>query len=324
MGGIRQGACCRAQSRVFVRHDTEITDLHWLAGGLLLTADSDGEVRVTSPDSGETTVYPVVDDQGHQVIFSQDGQTMLRFDYDLDGRVVDLATGATLSNVDGPIDNGFSLGGGNWLIGYYEGRAHLLSDGNDVVLQAQEAGLIAAATSPDGTQVAAIDVNGRLGVWNAATGARLDDGQTLPEARLATVNWSPDGTGLIVAGQQTARLDAALVPVWGPFETGAALGTALIVPSPAGDRVAVAITDWETNRLRIDDAASGESLFETGDFDAQISGVAWSPAGTRLLAWGGEGPPGQEVGFARIPGSGDRRTGPPHPPPGLGHIWRFL
>jgi hypothetical protein len=117
-----------------------------------------------------------------------------------------------------------------------------------------------------------------------------------------------DGAGLIVAGQQTARLDRALAPVWGPFETGAALGTAKIVPSPTGDRVAVAITDWETNRLRVYDAASGAIVFETGRFGTQVSDVAWSTAGTRLLAWGQEESSDQVVGFAQI---WDLATGAP-------------
>jgi WD40 repeat protein len=79
----------------------------------------------------------------------------------------------------------------------------------------------AAALSPSGKQVATADLDGYLHIWNAQTGKPELPPIRAAENALNSVNWSPDGSRVVTAGDDIRLYDA---------NNGQEIGTPLPVP----------------------------------------------------------------------------------------------
>jgi WD40 repeat protein len=83
----------------------------------------------------------------------------------------------------------------------------------------------AAALSPSGQQVATADLDGYLHIWNALTGRPELPPIRAAENALNSVNWSPDGSWLVTAGDDIRLYDA---------NSAQEIGTPLPVPHASG------------------------------------------------------------------------------------------
>lgn len=128
---------------------------------------------------------------------------------------------------------------------------------------------------------AGFDAGRSIGIWDATTGVlelRLD-GHTANVEDHAT---SPDGRHLVTTGQDsTALWDLASgQELWRTDTLGPAYGVAY---HPAGDRVAVGT---ESGLVHLLDASDGAELATLDGHTAVVRGVAFDPAGTRLVTAG--------------------------------------
>jgi WD40 repeat protein len=142
--------------------------------------------------------------------------------------------------------------------------------------------------SPDGSQLASIDSDGTLAVWDMATGTRRFDCNGHRGARNhRSLAFSPDGQRLVAAGADHT------VKVW-EVRSGAALcalsGHAgpvkAVAASPDGQRFATGGTD---GAVKLWEAAAGKEAFSFEGHAAAVQSVAFSGDGKQLLSAGVDG-----------------------------------
>ena len=136
--------------------------------------------------------------------------------------------------------------------------------------------------SPEGGRIASASQDNTVGVWDAASGARLFVCRG-HSGGANGVAWSPDGRSLAsVSGGQDLRLwDAGNGSERGRFSPQTLWAIAW---SPDGRLLAAG---WE--RLEFIDAATGAAVWQAAETAGSVRRVAWSPDG-RLVAsahWGG-------------------------------------
>jgi WD40 repeat protein/serine/threonine protein kinase len=157
------------------------------------------------------------------------------------------------------------------------------------------------AWSPDGDRLVGIYRRGFYSSVDCLTSPTIWDthtGEVLlqftgheDEANVLSVDWSPDGSSILTAGDDsTARIWEA--------DTGMAIMTItghtdIVFDadwSPAGNRIATASAD---GTARIWDALTGNELLTISKHTGGVTGVAWSPDGARIVTV-------SEDGLARV------------------------
>jgi WD40 repeat protein len=141
------------------------------------------------------------------------------------------------------------------------------------------------AFSPDGAELASVDLDGTVRLWDPETGQELR--AITGHADVSSVVFSPDGTMLASAGVD------GTVQVWDPA-TGKELHTlsghssavTSVAFSPDGALLASGSLDG-TVRLRI--AATGEELHTRIRHAGQVWAAVFSPDGTMLASVGDDG-----------------------------------
>jgi len=166
----------------------------------------------------------------------------------------------------------------------------LLASHLRLVLSGHEYGVLTAAYSPNGKQIATIGIDGTVEVWDAASGVELFSmpGTTQPGDALGTqrLAYSPDGMNLVTG-------DRDLVKIW-EAGTGAEIATLAghtgevwaVAYSPDSARIASAGVD---TTARIWEASTGRSLLTLAGHEAAIEGLAFSPKGDKLATAGDDG-----------------------------------
>ncbi|HTU17808.1 MAG TPA: protein kinase, partial [Gemmataceae bacterium] len=301
----------------------------------LASASGDGTVRVWDAATGqELLALKGHTDSVRSVSFSPDGRRLASASYDGTVRVWDAVTNHAVFTIMG---HGGSVGDVSFSP---DGRrlASVMSHSVSVwdAATGQELLTIKGSTrikasmtlidtvwgvsfSPDGRRLALSGGDGRVRVWDAATGQELltlkghtdavfgvsfsPDGRRLASAgedrtvrvwdaatgeELLTlkghypVSFSPDGRRLASAGEdRTARVwDAATGQELLTIKAGSPLSF-----SPDGRRLASA---GEDNTVRVWDAATGQELLILKGHTSSVSGVSFSPDGRRLASAGND------------------------------------
>jgi hypothetical protein len=134
------------------------------------------------------------------------------------------------------------------------------------------------AWKPDGSQLAAVNAERQLTLWDAATGKPWKS-LTLPPGGTGTLAWSSDGR-IIATGVGTAihLWDEQLKPL--QILPGHREGITRLAWSPDSTRLASAGGDTSA---KIWDIRSGWALHTLLGHGAPVHGVAWSPDGSRLV-----------------------------------------
>jgi WD40 repeat protein len=159
--------------------------------------------------------------------------------------------------------------------------------GDEVVFEGHQAGISMISWSPDGNEIASADLNNGVSIWNATTGEeRLTLSGTV-------VNWSPDGTQLIVVSKSRFGGDDT-VTIY-DATSGESLRT-LPVELPENPLYAqLGIAIWSPDGRWIATTSGqdfGRSILlqiwdaETGTLRHNLQGdnVSWSPNGSRIAA----------------------------------------
>jgi WD40 repeat protein len=141
-----------------------------------------------------------------------------------------------------------------------------------------------AVFSPDGQQVLTGGYDGRLRIWNAASGAQLRE-ISGPSGLVTAVGFSPNGR-LIFSGS-----DNGGVRLWNAESgtlvrdiNGHSTRTVAVAFSPSGSRILAAN---ENHRVQLWNASSGTLIREYKIANSSlIFAVAFSPDGTRVLLGG--------------------------------------
>lgn len=279
-------------------HDNTIVNLAYSPDGtLILTGSSDKTARLWEA----ATLAPVATLEGHTsyvngVAFSPDGSRIVTGGSDKSTRLWDVATGtqAVLHEQErgNVLSVAFSPDGSRIATGNSYGNIRLFDAATLTELAywegAHSADVRSVAFSPDSARLAAASFDQAVNVWDVASGQLLASapGHTRPVGNVAL---SPDG-GAILAGSYdgTLRLwdlagDDAHPAFEVPQGVGAANDSVTIASfSPDGTRVA----SIYSSTLHVWDMASGELLFEVGDYDlGSFYGMNYSPDGA-LIAVG--------------------------------------
>ncbi|MFN0054771.1 MAG: WD40 repeat domain-containing serine/threonine-protein kinase [Planctomycetales bacterium] len=223
-----------------------------------------------------------------------DERRLVAVDYDGRGRIWDLASGestAAWQVVSPLVCAAFSPVGDRLAIGSQSGNKpielKLLESvtGQELFsLAGSSGGVRSLAFSPDGSQVAGADQNGRVHVWDASSGAKVAE---LPvDPRPGCVAFSPDGRRIAAGCAATAdsnnggtvvvvSIDGAGEPLRYRQHTRYVSAVAF---DSAGGRIAS--VDWDGN-VGIWNSSTGETIATWHDVQ-HVRSIAFSPDGQRL------------------------------------------
>lgn len=146
--------------------------------------------------------------------------------------------------------------------------------------------LMDVAYSPDGTQLAGVDLDGVITVWRGKDGG-VSTTLTANRRGLLSVRYSPDGRSLVAAGfDGIARIwDVAGHRIVTELQ-GHSAPITRVVFSPDGNRVATASRD---GTARVWDTSSGRQLLVLRAHTDQVLGLAFAPDGMTIASAGGDG-----------------------------------
>ncbi|MCB9759562.1 MAG: NACHT domain-containing protein [Alphaproteobacteria bacterium] len=263
-------------------------------GQRILTAGSDGALRVWDPRSSQATAR--CDGHNSSILvaaWDPDGQRILTAGIDSILRVWDPTSGEMTARCDG--HNGVILAAA-----WDPDGQRILSAGDDGTLRVWDprsgemtarcdghnGRVLAAVWDPDGRRILTAGEDGTLRVWDPRSGevtTRCDghDGRVLAAA------WDPDGRRILSAGddgtlrvwdprsgEMTARFDGHSSPIW------------VAAWDPNGQRI---ITADDDGTLRVWDPRSGEMTARCDGHDGPVYAAAWGPDGQRILTAGEDG-----------------------------------
>jgi len=141
------------------------------------------------------------------------------------------------------------------------------------------------AFSPDGKRFAVGGVDGRLRVWETATGKLLTSLREGDTARARMATWTHDGRAVAVAYNEggTIRLFSTEMPPPEPGSGQISPGTRpSVAVSPDGETI---VTGGEDGRLRFHDRRTGTEVLSLKAHQGAVLSVAYAPDGT--VATGG-------------------------------------
>ncbi len=155
------------------------------------------------------------------------------------------------------------------------------------VSEAHEGGVTGLAYAPDGKTLATVGNDGRLRVWELATGRRLWEAGNEGGVKLQGVAFSPDGKRVAVASDgYAAVIYAAATGQEQLALTEHRSAVYAVAFSPDGTQVATA--GWE-GLCRIFDPRSGALLATLQSTPLPLFDVAFSPDGRQVATAGGDG-----------------------------------
>ena len=284
-----------AQEQAIPEHGTQAVGFADFSpdGKRLLSAGVDGKVVISGPGSGATKKVLAHRDAVKAALWADDGHAIVSGSYDGLVRVWDADTYVVRRTLDARAGRLrvlalASVADASKLVALYDdGTARIWHVPRDaqpeppLVLKAP-ADITDVAISPDGTRVATAEADGTVGLWSAASGARLrglpgsagDAVRTVrfaPPAPLRLVSAADDGTTRIwdgTSGELVAKLEGHHDDVFAAaFSTD---GTRVVTASL--DRTAVI---W--------DAATGERLHVLGGHEDVLYDAAFSVDGRLVV-----------------------------------------
>lgn len=149
----------------------------------------------------------------------------------------------------------------------------------------QGADMRAAAWAPNSRRVAALDITGRVRVWDLDSGAATQELPSLPGETIA-LDWHPSAEQLALGGSGGELLVVDLTGGAAPRRLPGHDGRVrLVLWSPDGSRLLSAEAD---GKIQIWDTAGYNLLLtlQDGDADAELRTAAWSPDGRRIVTGG--------------------------------------
>lgn len=223
------------------------TSVDWSPDGTrLVTASSDGEVRIIDPANGE--VLEIL--SGHtsgvsRALWSPDGRHILSASRDDTARIWDATSGQLLFILRGHNADVFSIG---W--------------------------------SPDGTRVATASEDQTARIWDATTGELIAT-LTGHSGSVNSVDWSPDGLKIVTASvDMTAKIWDASSGSELLTLAGHTAGVNRALWSPTGFRI---LTISNDATAKIWEAANGTDRHTLVGHVRDIERGLWSPNGTRIV-----------------------------------------
>ncbi len=143
----------------------------------------------------------------------------------------------------------------------------------------QVSGMLSLAFHPSGKELAAGSSDGRLHIWEVATG-RLNRSAAL-ETMPVSIAFDPTGDALVVGGASRLELVSLSGPAPTPAFSGHSRAVSDLAFAPDGKRLVSSGGD----ELRLWDVASGKLLGVLGGHDGHVTALSFGPAG--LVASGG-------------------------------------
>jgi WD40 repeat protein len=140
-------------------------------------------------------------------------------------------------------------------------------------------GVSSVAYSPDGTRIAAGSPDHTVRLWDAATGAPVEQALRHDHA-VTSVAFSPDGTRIATgSADKTVRLWDAKTgqPIGQPLRHDEAVNT--VAFSPDGTRIA---SGGQDKTVRLWNAETGQPIGQPLRHDDWVNSLAFSPDGTRI------------------------------------------
>ncbi len=251
-------------------------------GTKLVTGYEDGIVRIwdvnTDKELHKLKVYPSYVYNNLTLVtiaFSPDGTKLATGCDDGIARIWDVATGKELRKLKGPIDFSiytiaFSPDGTKLATGCDDGIAYIwnVDTGKELrKLKGSTKDVYSVAFSPDGTKLATGSKNGIVRIWNVDTGKELRKLKGYLRV-IRSVAFSPDGTKLVTGSMYPISKQKALV-------------------TESGDRIPIAqsrVTEYEDGIVRIWNVDTGKELRKLKGSTKDVSSVAFSPDGTKVIA----------------------------------------
>ncbi|UYP18943.1 helix-turn-helix domain-containing protein [Rhodococcus sp. Z13] len=263
-------------------------------GGLVVSAASDGQVRIWTADSRGPETEPLT------TFTAGDGV----------GELYALAVS--------PDGNSVAVGGqgGIWLWDITDSA----TPDRVAVLSGEENTAYALEFSPDGTRLVAGVGDGSILRWNVTDSgaAALPPIPGAAEGAVFPV-FSPDGRLLVAGGRQmslrvweTERWDTEMVPRFETAPDGSTQHVLAVAFSPDGHTFAAGTTGRRVMRLDLTDPAAPVPLPDLDGFTSYVNSVAFDPDGRRIAAassdntvwlWADATDPEPAAPIATLPGS---------------------
>ena len=259
-----------------------------------------GTVPITPGNAAQVTLLNVLEDPATSAIsaafFTLDNEWIVTSSDDATLRQwspADQQPAATIGTFDAPITalayspDGSQIATGGDSDGTVRRWSPTAEEDAPVSLDAR-APVTSLAYSPDGSALAAGGTDGRVRLWNTATGAVMGDFETAHRI-VRGLAFSPDGSRLATAGaDNTITLwavttgDDGLITVSDPQTLAGHQGPVWSVAfSPDGSRLASGSVD---ERVRLWDVATGDEIAVLSGHTDGVTSVAFSPDGSLLAS----------------------------------------
>ncbi|KAL5530880.1 hypothetical protein ACEPAG_3756 [Sanghuangporus baumii] len=151
---------------------------------------------------------------------------------------------------------------------------------SDAVTIDSNTGIVCTTRSPDGDRIVSGSRDGRLGIWDGLTGARIGEEIKGHTRRVYDVRYSPDGSRFV------SRSADGTVKIWDvtgklvtKMESDSVVWSVAI--SPNGRRV---VSGHGDGTLRIWDAQNGGLIAKWRGHESSVFAVAYSPDGTMIVS----------------------------------------
>ncbi|KAL5510901.1 hypothetical protein ACEPAG_4658 [Sanghuangporus baumii] len=151
---------------------------------------------------------------------------------------------------------------------------------SDVVTINSNTGIVCTARSPDGDRIVSGSEDGRLGIWDGLTGARIGEEIKGHRGWVYDIGYSPDSTRFVSGSAD------GTVKIWDVtgklvMEMESVSGVWAIAISPDGCRV---VSGHWPGELRIWNAQNGDLVAESRGHGNAVRAVAYSPDGRRIVS----------------------------------------